>query len=376
MASWTIDRDNAEAFLKGMSTFGTGGGGSPEAGRGLIYSGLEAGRSFEFIDPYDVPDDAHVCSGGIMGSVRKLQDDSDDKTADPEAPAKMLVNAIRTMEEVKGVKVDYIIPFEVGCLNTPVIMSAASMLGIPVIDGDGAGRAAPETQMTSWIGKGISLVPMPVCTGKGEAVVVLRDGGDVTYADKIGREVVMQGGGSAANAHYFMTGKEMKECSCLHILSKALELGKIQQAAEESGINQTDAVRAYLGAKTFIKGCVESEKGVDAGGFYSTELSVKGTDEYAGHSAKLILKNETMLIWVDDVLRCIFPDYIFMIDPATGMGIQTADLKVGMEIEFMGAPCHERTAQALDTPEGKDAFACERYGYPELEYTSFEVLNR
>ena len=50
---------------------------------------------------------------------------------------------------------------------------------------------------------------------------------------------------------------------------------------------------------------------------------------------------------------------------------KTADLKVGMEIEFMGAPCHERTAQALDTPEGKDAFACERYGYPELETGCF-----
>ena len=74
MASWTIDRDNAEAFLKGMSTFGTGGGGSPEAGRGLIYSGLEAGRSFEFIDPYDVPDDFHICFDCLSGLITQPPD--------------------------------------------------------------------------------------------------------------------------------------------------------------------------------------------------------------------------------------------------------------------------------------------------------------
>ncbi len=48
------------------------------------------------------------------------------------------------MEEIKGKKLDYIIPFETGGLNTPVIMSAAARMGIPgVIDGGdgGVGRA-------------------------------------------------------------------------------------------------------------------------------------------------------------------------------------------------------------------------------------------
>lgn len=214
MAFWHVNREDIDAYLMGMSTYGTGGGGNPETGRALLNAGLDNGRVFNIVDPMDVPDDAVICSGGIMGSVRRL---SDEEITDPESSAKMLVKSIRTMEQIQGKKVDYLIPFEVGGSNTPVIMSAAAMMGIPCIDGDGVGRAAPETQMTTWIGKGISLTPMPVVAEDGSSVVVM-GGSEPTYADEIGRVVVVKGGGSAANSHYFMTGKQMKESGIFSIM--------------------------------------------------------------------------------------------------------------------------------------------------------------
>lgn len=373
MATWSVKKEDIDALLAGMATYGTGGGGNPETGRGLLEAGFRAGRSFQIIDPEDVPGDAWICSGGIMGSVRTLRDESDAEENDAESSAKMLVKAIRTMEQIKGRKVDYLIPFEVGGSNTPVILSAASMLGIPAIDADGVGRAAPETQMTIWIGKGISLTPMPVVAQDGNRVVVM-DGNEPTYADEIGRVVVVKGGGTAANAHYFMSGRQMKDCSCLHILSRALELGRVQMEGIQKGENRINTVRQMLGGKTLIRGTVRSEKGVDEGGFYLTELLVDGTGEWAGHEAKLVLKNETMLIWVDGALRCVFPDYIFMLNTATGVSIQTADIRAGMEIEFVGAPCDPRLSETLTTEIGKKAFNCGRYGHPELEYVPFAQL--
>lgn len=375
MATWTINKEDITPFLIGMTTYGTGGGGNPETGRALLEAGLAAGRSFVMVDPEDVPDDAVICSGGIMGSVRRLRDESDEEHDDNESSAKLLVEAIRTMEQIQGKRVEYLIPFEVGGSNTPVIMSAASMLGIPTINADGVGRAAPETQMTSWIGKGISLTPMPVVAQDGNRVVVM-NGNESTYADEIGRVVVVKGGGSAANAHYFMTGRQMKECSCLHILSRALELGRMQQEGLQKGENRLEEVRHFLGGETLLRGRVRSEKGVDEGGFYLTQLEVEGIDQWVGHEAKLILKNETMLIWVDGQLRCVFPDYIFMLDPATGTSIQTADITAGMEIEFVGAPCDARLAETLATPVGREAFSCARYGCPELAYVPFEELKK
>lgn len=372
MAFWHVNREDIDAYLMGMSTYGTGGGGNPETGRALLNAGLDNGRVFNMVDPMDVPDDAVICSGGIMGSVRRL---SDEEITDPESSAKILVKSIRTMEQIQGKKVDYLIPFEVGGSNTPVIMSAAAMMGIPCIDGDGVGRAAPETQMTTWIGKGISLTPMPVVAEDGSSVVVM-GGSEPTYADEIGRVVVVKGGGSAANSHYFMTGKQMKESSCLNILSRALELGKVQKKGKESGTNVVDQVRSILGGKTLIRGTVRSEKGVDEGGFYLTELLVDGTNQWKGHEARLILKNETMVIWVDGQLRCVFPDYIFMLDANTGAAIQTADIKAGMEIEFVGAPCDRRLSETLNTDIGKAAFTPKRYGMTDLDYVPYAELNK
>lgn len=373
MATWIVKKEDIDALLAGMTTYGTGGGGNPETGRALLETGLKNGRVFQMVDPMDVPDDAWICSGGIMGSVRRLRDESDEEHSDSESSAKMLVKAIRTMEEIKGKKVDYLIPFEVGGSNTPVIMSAAAMLGVPTIDGDGVGRAAPETQMTIWIGKGISLTPMPVVAQDGNRVIVM-DGNEPTYADEIGRVVVVKGGGSAANAHYFMSGKQMKECSCLNIISRALKLGRVQMAGVENGENKVDEVREMLSANTLIRGKVRSERGVDEGGFYLTELLVDGTGKWAGHEAKLILKNETMVIWVDGVLRCVFPDYVYMLDPNTGLSIQTADIVEGMEIEFVGAPCDERMAEALQSEVGKAAFTPGRYGLNDLQYVPYVEL--
>lgn len=375
MATWNVKREDVDALLMGMTTYGTGGGGNPETGRRLLEAGFQAGRSFRMIDPEDVPDDAWICSGGIMGSVRRLRDESGAEDNEAESSARMLVEAIRTMEQIKGKTVDYLIPFEVGGSNTPVILAAASMLGIPAIDADGVGRAAPETQMTIWIGKGISLTPMPVVAQDGNRVVVM-DGNDPTYADEIGRVVVVKGGGTAANAHYFMSGRQMKDCSCLHILSRALKLGRVQAEGLKKGENRLHTVREMLGGKTLIQGIVRSEKGVDEGGFYLTELLVDGTNSWAGHEAKLVLKNETMLIWLDGALRCVFPDYIYMLDPHTGVSIQTADIREGMEIEFVGAPCDGRLAETLKTEIGKRAFTCARYGYPDLEYVPFEELQK
>lgn len=369
---WTFKKEDIEPFLLGMTTYGTGGGGSPETGRTLLEAGFANGRTFRFVDPDEVPDDAWVCSGGTMGSVKTL---SKEKTDDPEASSKMVVNSVRLMEKLQGKKVDYLIPFEVGGSNTPVIMSAAAQLGIPVIDGDGVGRAAPETHLTSWLGKGISLTPMPVTDTYYNASVVL-DSVEPTYADEIGRVIVLKGGGSAANAHYFMSGKQMKESSCLRILSRALALGKVQAEYLKKGENGIDKVREMLGATTLIKGRIASEKGVDEGGFYVTRFEVEGIGDWEGHSARVTLKNETMLIWVDDKLRCVFPDYCFMLDVNTGCSIQTADVTEGMEIEFAGAPCDPRMREAAATEIGKKAFTCARFGHPEVSYIPFEELQK
>jgi DUF917 family protein len=67
-----LQKEDFDAFLEGVAILGTGGGGSPEWGRVILEHDLHQGRSAEIVQPEDVPDDALVASGGIMGSVKVL----------------------------------------------------------------------------------------------------------------------------------------------------------------------------------------------------------------------------------------------------------------------------------------------------------------
>ncbi len=369
-----LEREDFDAFLTGATLYGTGGGGEAEWGRVIMDNDYDKGRRYEFVAPEDVPDDAFVCSGGIMGSVKSLEDLSYTGIVEEWESDFPLVNAIRTMEEFKGRKVDYLIPFEIGGLNSPVIFSAAARLGIPCIDGDAVGRSAPETHMTSFIGNGVDLYPMPVVDRYGNATIVIHSDSP-TYADELGRVIVVKGGGMGANAHYPMTGAQLKEACVPHILSKGLEIGKMLLAAGGDGPKAiSDFMRAEQGLELF-KGSISSIEGVDKGGFYLTDVEIEGLEAYRGQTAKLVIKNESMALWIDGKIRVMFPDYIFMMDSKTGLGLPSIELFQGTELTLVGAPCAPPVRRALKSPAARLSMGPARYGYGELEYIPFDQLN-
>ena len=69
--SW-LSSDDVTAFLRGLTVMGTGGGGSAAFGRAIIENDLARGRRYTLANPNEIPDDALVVSGGIMGSVKVL----------------------------------------------------------------------------------------------------------------------------------------------------------------------------------------------------------------------------------------------------------------------------------------------------------------
>lgn len=375
MARWILDKNDVDALLIGLGIYGTGGGGDPEWGRKIIENDFSKGRVYEIVDPEDVEDDAFVCSGGIMGSVKALEYMSYDEIVESWEKEFILMKAFKEMEKIKGRKIDYIIPFEAGGLNTPVIMTLAARMGIPVINADAVGRSAPETQMTSFVGYGISLNPMPLVDHKGNTIVVM-SANELTYADEIGRFVVTKGGGMGGNAHYAMSGAELKKSCIPGAISNSIRVGKLILEAQQKGIDPVaEFVEKENGLKLF-EGVVTEVVGEDKGGFYLTNVTLDGTKDYTNKKAKLVIKNEVMATWVDGKIKSIFPDLVCMLYTESGIGVMSSDIKEGMKISLVGFPCHERLRYCLKTEAGKTAFGGARYGYPELEYIPIEQLNK
>jgi DUF917 family protein len=136
---WTVSHDHLEYLAIGAGILGTGGGGNPYLGKLIARKFLAEGRKIEIVSVREVPDDALVCTVGGMGSPtialeRLLQPNE-------------ALNAMRALEAHLGRKITHVVPSEIGGSNSTIPMVVAAQAGIPVIDGDGMGRAFPELQM-------------------------------------------------------------------------------------------------------------------------------------------------------------------------------------------------------------------------------------
>jgi hypothetical protein len=282
-----------------------------------------------------------------------------------------LYEALKITEMTSDKKVDHLVPFELGGTNTTVMLSLASRAGITSVDGDGLGRSAPETQMITFVGYGISLCPMPVVT-KGGSVVIVQETSSPALADEIGRFAVVQDGGAGANNHYYQTGAQLKKSVIPNSISKSIELGKAIREANESSSSSIDAFLDIMGGKMLTTGIVEEVKGEDKAGHWHVLVTIKSHDLQG--EFQLVVKNEYMMAMCDEQPVVMFPDLICLHYPDTGHGIMSADLKEGMNVVVTAVPAHERLLYAGSTKVGKKAFSPERYGHPELEYMPMEDI--
>jgi DUF917 family protein len=281
-----------------------------------------------------------------------------------------LLTVVRAMEGLLGRRIDAVVPFEAGGLNSPVVLTLAARMGIPCVDGDALGRSAPETHMTSWHGHGVEITPMPLADNVGNIVIVSR-ASEPSYVDEMGRIVLNRGGYLGANCHHPMSGAQLKAYTVPGTFSRALALGR----AVATAADPVEAAAKVLDARRLFQGRVASLAEEDRVGFYVTTVEIEGTGPDAGANSQLLIKNETMAFLRDGRPLVLFPDAVHLLDPATGRGIMSVELATGMDLTLLASPAHPRLREAATTtPQGRAAFSPARYGRPDLEYRPLETL--
>lgn len=373
MSDITFSREDIEPMLQGLAILGTGGGGNPDWGRLIMENDVERGREWNVVTLEEIPDDWTVICCGIMGSVKALEEIGFANVLARWEEDFPLEKVVTQMEQLIGKKVDALIPFEAGGLNSPIILTAAARLGLAAVDADALGRSAPETHLTSWHGHGVEITPMPLVDSYGNMVVVTQ-AVEPTYVDEVGRYVVTRGGYLGANGHHPMSGRQTRETSIPGTFTRSVKLGRAILRASQTGADPVQAVADTLGARRLLRARIDRLEEEEEMGFYFTTATLSGVAAQAGQEGTLVIKNEAMVLFLGGKPAVIFPDPIYMLEPGSGRGLMSVELKEGMEVEVLGAPAHERLRAAARTAAGQKAFSPVRFGQPDLSFRPMEKL--
>jgi len=357
-----IDKKALSEITLGASILATGGGGDPEIGLLWAYNVVDQGKEILLIDPEAMPDEALAAIAGCLGAALVLTEKPPN--------GQELFWCYDSLRRYMGKSIEAVVPPEAGGVNTPVPMAVAGAVGIPVIDADGMGRAFPELQMTSFYIHGVSPSPTAAADEKGH--VTICDASDALLTERIIRNAAMAYGGISWIAGYPMTGRQLKDTAILRSISMAWDLGKrvfnarrkhLDPIAE--AINLTGGYRAFQGKIVDIDREFGAEK---TKGFSLGRITVEGTDDFKG-TVVVDFQNEWLNLEIDGEVRCMPPDLICILDPATGEPIRTDIVRYGYRGSVLLIPAHER----MRTERGIATFGPRYFGY-DRDYIPVERL--
>ncbi len=336
----------------GAAILGTGGGGNPYVGRLLAEQAIRRYGPVEVVGVDEVPDDALAAFSAMMGAptvmIEKIPRGDE------------LERAFHALQERLGRLLSHVVPAEVGGINSMLPIAAAATLRLPLVDGDGMGRAFPEIQMCTPTVYGISATPMALADEKGNAVVI--DTVDNHWTERISRSITVDFGCTALIALYPLTGAQVRESLIPATLSLAERLGRIVRCA--GGI---DGVLAEVRGVRLFDGKVADVERRTVGGFARGQARLEGLDAHAGSTLTLRFQNEHLIALRDEGVVATVPDLIIVLDTDTGEPITTEELRYGFRVAVVAAPCDERWR----TPAGLELVGPRYFGY-DVEYVPIE----
>jgi DUF917 family protein len=145
-----------------------------------------------------------------------------------------MVAALRAMERLHDNDARAILCAEIGGINALLPVVLAARAGLPVVDGDGMGRAFPQLQMITYHIFGVPAAPMVMTDEYSNSVLFQCESSlDV---ERLGRHLVVAMGGSSTICLYPMHGVDAKRSLVRSTLTLALGLGRtIREARRSSG---------------------------------------------------------------------------------------------------------------------------------------------
>ncbi|MCH0565187.1 MULTISPECIES: DUF917 domain-containing protein [unclassified Streptomyces] len=354
--SFELGIDDLNDLARGAAVLGTGGGGDPHVGRLMVENVMRSTGPITIVDIDEIDDDDFIVPIAQMGAptvaVEKMPAGTEP------------VAALRAVERHLGRTATATIPVECGGINSMIPLLVACQTGLPVVDGDGMGRAFPELQMKTFAAYGVPGSPMVLVGERGETVVV-DTGSDDKRMEWLARGITMRLGGAALIAEFTMTGAQVRRTAIRRTLTLALRIGRTLREAREAheppvaALARTIADTDYRHLRVLFTGKVTDVERRTDGGFAqgcATFASFEDNSEL-----RLTFRNEFLIGEVDGEVVCTVPDLICVLDADNCEPITTESLAYGQRATVLGIG----TPPVMRTPEALAAFGPQAFGFAE-----------
>jgi DUF917 family protein len=339
-----LGSDALEDLSAGAVFLATGGGGDPYVAKLIAEQALDRYGAVNLIHPEELADDAYVVAIGGVGAPTvslELLPSIDDAR-----------RTLQAFEERVGRKVDAVVSFEIGGGNSLIPIVAAAAAGLPVVDGDGMGRALPEAQMMTYPITGVLPTPAVATDYQGE-ITEFHTPDIMTFEREI-RQCAMVSGGMITSAEHPMTGRQLKDSVIPGTVSFSIQLGKQLRQ------NRGNAHRIFEPLSALFRDSIYGNlfhlytgKVIDSstkviGGF---DIGQAHIGPFTGDAEPLTIniKNEYLVATQGDRLLASVPDLITVVDYETSTPINAERLRFGQRVTVfgVGCPAFYRTQRAL-----------------------------
>jgi uncharacterized protein len=348
--SWVLTEQDLHDLATGAGILGTGGGGNPYLGYLHVRELLRSGARISVVSSSTLQDTDLICPVGGIGaptiSIERLPNGSE------------YLGAMRAVETAWGRPVTHVSSIEIGGANALRPLAVAAQAGLPLVDGDGMGRAFPELQMCTFAIAGLPIAPIALQDVRGNSLLI-QHVVSARWAEQIARAVTVAMGGSAAMALFCLPAPDYCPTAITGTVSLATRLGQAVRQAREHHQDPVAAILALLPAQQLFTGKVVDVERRTSQGFARGRVVLASGSQRLG----IDFQNEYLIardMQSGEALVTV-PDLICLVHPETGEPLTTEVLRYGYQVAVIAiaapGPLKSPAALAMVGPQA--------FGYPD-----------
>lgn len=334
---YLLQKGDYPDLLTGSAFFSTGGGGSTKEADSIYQGIIRSNKRVQIKKLSEFKSNATIITSFVIGSLQTNQS--------KRKPANL---AFRTLEKFLGKRIAGVIPVEIGPESLAVAIELASKLRVPLVDADiVGGRCTPEVFLETITLFNFPRTPSAIADAEGNCAILAK-ASSAAYEEIFFRNFAHRGK-DAYIVGYPINVSRLKKAVVQDTVSLSQSIGK--------KLNEDRLSEALLETRGRIvfEGVVKKIENIEQTGFTRREVYISNKESVA----KLFIKNESLILWIDGAVVLTCPDLIVLLNKKN-KPIYNLDIKTQSNIKIVGIPA----AKLWRSKKGLKLFNPSVFGFP------------